>query len=49
MSKSSELTQWYVEQRVNALDIHVTQKNDQGLPVGAHIIIGHVGVAISNY
>ncbi len=47
--QASKVSKFYIEQQVNALDIHVTQKNDQDLPVGAHIIVGHVSLAISSY
>jgi hypothetical protein len=47
--QSSVVNKSYIEQQVNALDIHVTQKNNWGFPIGAHIIIGHITVAISNY
>lgn len=47
--QSSKVNKFYIEQQVNVLDIHVTQKNDQDLPVGAHIIVGHISVAISSY
>lgn len=47
--QSSTVSKSYIEQQVNALNIHVTQKNDQDIPVGTHIIVGHVSVAIGSY